>query len=123
MKIIPLALLLTFIALPVKVSAHDSDVGFRTGIDTTNIAVPWTDLNFYANPAHFQFAIVSDRTGGKRSGVFAQAIDRLNLLKPEFVICVGDLIQGYTEDEIDLSNLLRQERANRQNRLWEKQDQ
>ncbi len=46
----------------------------------------------------FQFAIVSDRTGGHRARIFSQAVEQLNLLQPEFVISVGDLIEGYTED-------------------------
>ncbi|CAN5369687.1 hypothetical protein BH10PLA2_BH10PLA2_07180 [soil metagenome] len=49
-------------------------------------------------PGSFQFAIVSDRTGGHRARVFSQAVEQLNLLQPEFVISVGDLIEGYTED-------------------------
>ncbi|WP_020529836.1 PA14 domain-containing protein [Flexithrix dorotheae] len=61
-------------------------------------AVPWTHLNFHNNPDNFQFAIVSDRTGGHREGVFGKAVEKLNLLQPEFVICVGDLIEGYTKD-------------------------
>ncbi len=46
----------------------------------------------------FRFAIVSDRTGGMRRGVFKEAIDKLNILQPEFVLSIGDLIDGYTED-------------------------
>ena len=46
----------------------------------------------------FQFAIVSDRTGGHRARVFSQAVEQLNLLQPEFVVSVGDLIEGYTEN-------------------------
>ncbi|MHC4214469.1 MAG: metallophosphoesterase family protein [Planctomycetota bacterium] len=64
---------------------------------------PWTHLNFNNDPNNFQFAIVSDRTGGNRPGVFAQAVDKINLLQPEFVLCVGDLIQGKTEDENELN--------------------
>jgi hypothetical protein len=33
-----------------------------------------------------------------RPGVFASAIHKLNLLEPELVISVGDLIEGYTQD-------------------------
>ena len=66
-------------------------------------ANPWTHLNLYNNPDNFQFAIVSDRTGGHRPGVFADAVDKLNLLKPEFVVSIGDLIEGYTEDEAALN--------------------
>ena len=61
--------------------------------------VPWTHLQFNNDPANFQFAIIADRTGGMRPGVFEKGVDRLNLLQPEFVVSVGDLIGGYTEDE------------------------
>ncbi len=59
---------------------------------------PWTNLNFYNNTDNFQFAIVSDRTGGCRRGVFPEAVEKINLLMPEFVMCVGDLIPGQTKD-------------------------
>jgi 3',5'-cyclic AMP phosphodiesterase CpdA len=55
---------------------------------------PWTRLEVNSDPAEFQFAIVSDRTGGHRAQVFSRAVARLNLLQPEFVVCVGDLIEG-----------------------------
>lgn len=72
-------------------SAVPSDI--RTGAD-----VPRTDKAFRNDPASFQFAIVGDRTGGHRPGVFARAMEQVNRLQPEFVVCVGDLIEGYTED-------------------------
>ncbi len=59
---------------------------------------PWTSLQLNNQPRNFQFAIVTDRTGGHRPGVFAEAVKKLNLLQPEFVISVGDLIEGYSED-------------------------
>lgn len=59
---------------------------------------PWTHLEVNDDPDHFQFAIVADRTGGHRPGVFADAVGKLNLLQPEFVMSVGDQIEGYTED-------------------------
>src|SRR5262249_32190375 len=46
------------------------------------------------HPEEFQFAIVSDRTGSHRPRIFSQAVERLNLLQPEFVLSVGDLIEG-----------------------------
>ena len=55
---------------------------------------PWTAKKFLNDPADFQFAIVSDRTGGPRAGIFPKAVDKLNELRPEFVITVGDMIQG-----------------------------
>jgi 3',5'-cyclic AMP phosphodiesterase CpdA len=59
---------------------------------------PFTHLEVNARPNSFQFAIVSDRTGGRRPGVFSKAVDKINLLQPEFVVSVGDLIEGYSED-------------------------
>ncbi len=59
---------------------------------------PWTNLRFNNDPAEFRFALVSDRTGGHRARIFSQAVEQLNLLQPEFVVSVGDLIEGYTEN-------------------------
>jgi len=63
---------------------------------------PWTHLEFQNRPEDFTFAIVSDLTGGYRGGVFEAAVERLNLLRPQFVLSVGDLIEGYTEDRMQL---------------------
>jgi len=41
---------------------------------------------------------MSDRTGGMIPGVFKKAVEKVNLMQPEFVLSVGDLIDGYTED-------------------------
>ena len=59
---------------------------------------PWSDKPLLNDPARFQIAIMTDRTGGHRPGVWMQAVNRVNLLRPEFVVSVGDLIEGYTED-------------------------
>lgn len=63
---------------------------------------PWTKRPFENNPDNFQFAIVSDRTGGHRNGVFEKAVEKLNKLHPEFVMCVGDLIEGYSKDQKEI---------------------
>ncbi|MEL6356330.1 MAG: metallophosphoesterase [Bacteroidota bacterium] len=63
---------------------------------------PWTSLKLEPSDDRFQFAIVTDRTGGLRPGVFNEAVDKINLLRPPFVMSVGDLITGYTEDTIQL---------------------
>lgn len=60
---------------------------------------PYTSLDLNNKPGNFQFAIVTDRTGGHRPGVFLDGVKKLNLLQPEFVISVGDLIEGYTTNE------------------------
>ena len=61
--------------------------------------VPWSDKPVLNDPKRFQIAIMTDRTGGHRPGVWMKAITRVNLLRPDFVMSVGDLIEGYTEDE------------------------
>ncbi|NJO01741.1 MAG: hypothetical protein HC880_08655 [Bacteroidia bacterium] len=66
-------------------------------------AKPWSHLKFYNRPENFQFAIVSDRTGGHRPGVFEKAVAKLNLLMPEFVVSVGDLIEGYSKDSAEIN--------------------
>ncbi len=47
----------------------------------------------------FQFAVFGDRTGGPREGVavLADAVRDVNLLAPDLVLTVGDLIQGYND--------------------------
>jgi|GEM_PF-562813 len=69
---------------------------FRSDVKTEQ--KPWTSLEFQKNSL-FRFAIVADRTGGSRTGVFETAVTKLNLLQPEFVMCVGDNIEGYTNNE------------------------
>ena len=67
-------------------------------------AKPWTSENFRNDPEDFQFAIIGDRTGGANvAHTFALAIGQLNLLQPEFVINVGDLIEGYSDDKAELN--------------------
>lgn len=64
---------------------------------------PWTHLRVNADPEQFQFAMISDRTGGHRAQVFSMAVDQINLLQPSFVVSVGDLIEGYTKDKARLA--------------------
>jgi len=66
---------------------------------TIGETVPRTDKAFLNDPDNFQFVIVGDRTGGHRPGIFKRAMTQINWLQPEFVMCVGDLIEGYTEDK------------------------
>jgi hypothetical protein len=79
--------------------AKDKDLVVQVDKD----ANPWNHLRMNNASATFRFAIVSDRSGGPRDGVWEKAMDQLNLLQPEFVMCVGDLIQGITEN-LDVMN-------------------
>ena len=76
------------IALPARGAQTAFEHTFPEG------AHPWTSERFLDDPQEFHFAIVSDRTGGERPGFFGKAMDILNLLRPEFVMSVGDLIAG-----------------------------
>ena len=60
--------------------------------------LPVTNLRFNDDTSKLQFAIISDIWGGNRPGIFEDAIDKLQLLQPQFVISVGDLIDGKTHD-------------------------
>ena len=57
-------------------------------------AKPWTSEKFLDDPQEFHFAVIGDLTGGERPGIYAKAVERLNLLRPEFVMSVGDLVAG-----------------------------
>jgi hypothetical protein len=65
-------------------------------------ASPWTGLEPLEEPDDFRFVVVTDRTGEHREGVFEGAMPKVNLLQPAFVMSVGDLIEGYTEDPAEL---------------------
>ena len=89
--------LLLFIPVLVHAELTNSSVANPTQKSSaTSTPASWTDLPFLNNPMDFQFAIVSDRTGGHRTGVFSRAMHQVNLLQPEFVMSVGDLIEGGT---------------------------
>ncbi len=62
---------------------------------------PWTGLTANWSPEQFQFAVVSDRTGGHRKGVFSRAVQQINLMQPEFVMSVGDLIEGSSDKDVN----------------------
>ncbi len=67
-------------------------------VSTTQGPTPWTSLEVLDDPNEFYFGVVTDRTGSHRAGVFPAALHKLNLLAPAFVVSVGDLIEGYTEN-------------------------
>lgn len=71
-------------------------------IDKSGEVHPWSHLELNNDPDNFQFAIVTDRTGGHRPGIFEDAVHKLNLLQPEFVMSVGDMIEGYTRDKDEI---------------------
>lgn len=65
-------------------------------------AKPWTHERFDDAAENFAFAIVGDLESGYRPGVFEVAAAQLALLRPAFVLTVGDMIDGGKEDEARL---------------------
>ncbi len=78
-----------------------SEFSFSSDLEDSH--QPYNHLEFKNDPCRFQFAIVTDRTGGHRPGVFMDGVNKLNLMQPEFVMSVGDLIEGYTLDTVELN--------------------
>ena len=97
-RLLEIACAAALTAIATTVTAQDDQF---TSDNTADVA-PWTNLSFVNQPEDFQFAIVTDRTGGHRPGVFARGIQRVNLLRPEFVMSIGDLIEGYSLDATDV---------------------
>ena len=60
-------------------------------------ATPWTHLDVRDDPQRFHFAVLSDRTGGHRPGVFGDAVDKVNLLQPALVL----RFEAMTEARLD----------------------
>ena len=86
-----------------KDNAPDSAVFVYDQTSLTG-AKPWTSGQFQNNPDEFQFAIIGDRTGGASvQHTFEIALGQLNLLQPEFVINVGDVIEGYSDEKAELN--------------------
>jgi hypothetical protein len=102
-------ILLALSGLPLSILAQadaeaepETDENFSTRVTTQQ--KPWTKRAFRNHPKDFQFAIVTDRTGGMRPGIFSRAVTKVNELQPEFVITVGDLIPGggWQKDEKEI---------------------
>jgi predicted phosphodiesterase len=87
--------LLACLFLGTSLLAQPSVVRTGGGIFTTRLN-PST-LPLPSDEDAFQFIIFGDRTGGDPSGlkVLRQAVQDTNLMDPDFVLTVGDLIQGY----------------------------
>ncbi|WP_237055377.1 metallophosphoesterase family protein [Microbulbifer sediminum] len=84
--------------------AEERADGFSYDKERLSGATPWTSQPIQKDPAEFQFVVIGDRTGGaNQEGTFKLAINQLNLLLPEFVINVGDLIEGYSDDKGELN--------------------
>jgi hypothetical protein len=56
---------------------------------------PWTHQAYPDSASDFHFAVVGDRAANPRLGVFKAALAKVQLLRPDLVLSVGDFIHGY----------------------------
>jgi predicted phosphodiesterase len=64
------------------------------------IAVSFASI---AEASPVRFALIGDRTSDAVEGVYEQAVKEIALMRPDFVVSVGDGIDGYTEDSARLT--------------------
>lgn len=73
---------------------------FKHEIETD--AKPWSKTPGPSPNGQFIFAIIGDLNSGYRPGVIEIAAQQLTLLKPKFILSIGDLIEGGGEDSVKL---------------------
>jgi hypothetical protein len=76
------------------------DLGFRP--DAAGPVNPWSRAP-EASAGPLRFVVIGDNTGLARPGVFAQALKQIGWMKPDFILSVGDLIEGYTDDQAEIA--------------------
>ncbi|HBC47894.1 MAG TPA: hypothetical protein DCZ43_12670 [candidate division Zixibacteria bacterium] len=72
-------------------------------ITSARAATPSFD-NLPLGQAPLRFAIIGDRTSEANPGVYEEIVAEVENMKPDFVITVGDAIQGYTNDTLKLNS-------------------
>lgn len=96
-----LTLYSTTLFLYLTLGCQSTDNNFQN--DIVEGPTPWSGTDFNNNEDQFTFAIISDLNGGEREGIFSVAVEQTNLFNPAFVLSVGDLIDGGTEDKAQLA--------------------
>lgn len=90
----------TFLLMPLMLVSMLVAAGCKEGSTPRETLIPTAGAKEPA--AEFHFAVLADRCGGARKGVFELGLDELNLLQPDFVMMVGDMVEGYTDDRAKL---------------------
>ncbi len=66
--------------------------------ETANgMLAPWSGAT-EIGPKPLTFTVVGDNTALARPGVFDQTMTQVSWLQPDFVMSIGDVIEGYAED-------------------------
>ena len=85
------------LALTISFSAFAAD--FKHDVKTAK--KPWNHLNFQNQKKEFSFVILPDRCGGERKkGIWAKAVEQANMFHPDFIMTVGDMIEGINSPKI-----------------------
>ena len=88
-------------ALPGLAYAGAGPAGFRPDAAAAGLH-PWT-APLPGGPAPLRFVVIGDNTGIAKPGVFDAAMRQISWLQPDFVLSVGDLIEGYSEDRAEIA--------------------
>ena len=83
-------------------SAFAAESGFKPDMAGEGGPTPWTTAPS-AGGGPLRFAVIGDNTGIARPGVFDQAMRQIGWLRPDFILSVGDLIEGYLDDKAKLA--------------------
>lgn len=84
------------VLLPSAALAAGDDAAFHADVAPGGVH-PWTAVPG-GESRPLGFTIVGDNTAYARPGVFDQAMVQVSWLQPDFVLSVGDLIEGYSDD-------------------------
>jgi 3',5'-cyclic AMP phosphodiesterase CpdA len=57
-----------------------------------------------ANGLPVRFAVLGDRTGGHVPGMWEESVAEVERLQPDFIMTVGDMIEGYADDSVRISD-------------------
>lgn len=80
-----------------------TDDGIRpVGAQNGFSSVPILNGDASGRSNSLRFAIISDLTGGERPGVFRTAVETINAMNVDFVLSIGDQIQGLTVDRREI---------------------
>jgi 3',5'-cyclic AMP phosphodiesterase CpdA len=86
----------TALPLTARAAPHEVDAFQAEGLGDG--AAPFS-ARPRAGAAPLRFAVIGDNTGIARPGVFDAAMTQIGWLQPDFILSVGDLIEGYSDDK------------------------
>src|ERR1700761_3558569 len=89
-------------ALPLAAHAAPHEVAAFQAEGAGDGAMPWS-AKPVGGAAPLRFAVIGDNTGIARPGVFDAAMTQIGWLRPDFILSVGDLIEGYNDDKATIA--------------------